>query len=287
MKSFLKKLHIKSNHSPLPTPTPKSDDDELNKPSLSSSITGWLNSVTTKKSQSPKSTQGFMEEEERQVQLALELSAKEDPEAVQIEAVKEISCLEDNRLPDVVSSRYWNYSALGYDDKIVDGFYDLYGVLAGPTSSKMPSLVELQGTPVSDNVTWEAVLVNKAADSKLSELEQRALEMAVKSISESIDCAGQNLVQRLAVLVSDHMGGPFRNPENMLIAWRDFSSRLKGTIGSMVLPLGSLKIGMARHRALLFKVLADSVGIPCCLVKGRQYAGSDKDAMNFIKLGDG
>ncbi|KAI7736710.1 hypothetical protein M8C21_033572, partial [Ambrosia artemisiifolia] len=185
MKSFLKKLHIKSNHSPLPTPTPKSDDDdELNKPvssssSLSSSITGWLNSVTTKKSQSPKSTQGFMEEEERQVQLALELSAKEDPEAVQIEAVKEISCLEDNRLPDVVSSRYWNYSALSYDDKIVDGFYDLYGVLAGPTSSKMPSLVELQGTPVSDNVTWEAVLVNKAADSKLSELEQRALEMAV------------------------------------------------------------------------------------------------------------
>ncbi|XP_076920797.1 putative serine/threonine-protein kinase SIS8 isoform X2 [Bidens hawaiensis] len=151
----------------------------------------------------------------------------------------------------------------------------------------MPSFVELQGTPVSDNVTWETVLVDKAADSKLLELEQRALEIAVKSVSESVDCAGQSLVQRLAVLVSDHMGGPVRNPDNMLVAWRDFSSRLKGTIGSMVLPLGSLKIGLARHRALLFKVLADSVGIPCCLVKGKQYTGSDKVAMNFIKLGDG
>lgn len=152
-----------------------------------------------------------------------------------------------------------NYNALSYDDKIVDGFYDLHGVLTGPTSSKMPSLVELQGTPVSDNVTWEAVVVNKAADSKLLELEQRALEIAVKSVSESVDCAGQSLVQRLAVLVSDHMGGPVRNPDNMLVAWRDFSSRLKGTIGSMVLPLGSLKIGLARHRALLFKVFTFSI----------------------------
>ncbi|MFS8019632.1 putative protein kinase TKL-CTR1-DRK-2 family [Helianthus anomalus] len=274
MKSLLKKLHIRSNQSSSP--------NELNKPL--SSITGWLKRSQT---QSPKSTGGVDQdvgvEEEYQIQLALELSAKEDPEAVQIEAVKEISLGPS----DPLAGRYWNYSALSYDDKIVDGFYDLYGVLSGPTSSKMPSLVDLQSTPVSDNVSWEAVLVNKATDSKLLELEQMALEMAVKSMSESIDSAGQNLVQRLAVLVSDHMGGPIRNPENMVIAWRDFSSRLKGTIGSMVLPLGSLKIGLARHRALLFKVLADSVGIPCCLVKGKQYTGSDKVAVNFIKLGDG
>ncbi|KAL9999119.1 putative non-specific serine/threonine protein kinase [Helianthus debilis subsp. tardiflorus] len=242
MKSFLKKLHIRSNQSSSP--------NELNKPL--SSITGWLKRSQT---QSPKSTGGVDQEEvgveeEYQIQLALELSAKEDPEAVQIEAVKEISLGSS----DPLAARYWNYSALSYDDKIVDGFYDLYGVLSGPTSSKMPSLVDLQSTPVSDNVTWEAVLVNKATDSKLLELEQMALEMAVKLMSESIDSAGQNLVQRLAVLVSDHMGGPVRNPENMVIAWRDFSSRLTGTIGSMVLPLGSLKIGLARHRALLFKV---------------------------------
>ena len=118
----------------------------------------------------------------------------------------------------------------------------------------MPSLVDLQGTPVSDDVIWEAVLVNKAADSKLLSLEQTALEMAVKSMSESVNSGGQNLVQRLAVLVSDHMGGPAGDPDKMLIAWRDLSSRLKESLGSMVLPLGLLSFGMARHRALLFKV---------------------------------
>lgn len=119
----------------------------------------------------------------------------------------------------------------------------------------MPSLVDLKKTPVSeDNVTWEALLVNKDADLKLLRLEQTALEMADKSISEPINCAGQNLVQRLAVLVSDQMGGPVGDPDKMLIAWRDLSSTLKATLRSMVLPLGSLIIGLACHRALLFKV---------------------------------
>lgn len=296
---------------------------ELNKPL--SGITGWLNSVTNKPSPiSPPSSsnlktteriEGFDSvsssaldaamdevrtwdlgsgnsrdpevEEEYQIQMALELSAREDPEAVQIEAVKQISLGSyppENTPAEVVAYRYWNYNALSYDDKILDGFYDLYGIA---TSSKMPSLVDLQGTPVSDNVIWEAVLVNKAADSKLLSLEQTALEMAVKSMSESVNSAGHNLVQKLAVLVSDHMGGPAGDPDKMLIAWRDLSSRLKATLGSMVLPLGSLNIGMARHRALLFKVLADSVGIPCRLVKVKQYTGSNNVAINFIKLGDG
>ncbi|KAL8245906.1 hypothetical protein R6Q59_007122 [Mikania micrantha] len=322
MKNLLKKLHIRSTPSSdansqrsVSISEPHSESRELNKPL--SSITGWLNSVTNKRSPSRQSIEGFDSisssqldaamdelrvfdsgsgnsrdpevEEEYQIQLALELSAKEDPEAVQIEAVKQISlvsCPPENTPAEIVAYRYWNYSALSYDDKILDGFYDLYGVWTGPTSSKMPSLVDLQATPMSDNVTWEAVLVNKASDSKLLELEQRALEMAVKSMSESINGAGQNLVHRLASLVSDHMGGPVGDPEKMLVTWRDFSSRLRQSIGSMVFPLGSLNIGMARHRALLFKVLADSVGIPCRLVKGK-YTGSNNVAMNFIKLGDG
>lgn len=49
-------------------------------------------------------------EEEYQIQLALELSAREDPEAVQIEAVKQISlgsCATDNTPAEVVAYRYW------------------------------------------------------------------------------------------------------------------------------------------------------------------------------------
>ncbi|XP_031090520.1 probable serine/threonine-protein kinase SIS8 isoform X3 [Ipomoea triloba] len=169
----------------------------------------------------------------------------------------------------------------------MDGFYDLYGIQTESTSSKMPSLVDLQRTRVSDHISWEAILVNRAADSKLLKLEQRALEIAVRSRSESLSFVGGDLVQKLAALVSDHMGGPVVDPDNMLIAWKNLSYKLKKTHGSMVLPLGSLTIGLARHRALLFKVLADSVGVPCRLVKGQQYTGSDDVAMNFVKIDDG
>ncbi|CAK7349609.1 unnamed protein product [Dovyalis caffra] len=229
-------------------------------------------------------------EEEYQIQIALELSAREDPEAVQIEAVKQISlgsCAPENTPAEVIAYRYWNYNVLSYDDKVLDGFYDLYGIMTESTSDRMPSLVDLQGTPVSDGVTWEAVLVNRAADANLLKLEQKALEMAVKSRSECRVSMGSALVQRLAVLVSDYMGGSVGDPSNLSRAWQSLSYSLKATLGSMVLPLGSLTIGLPRHRALMFKVLADSVGIPCRLVKGHLYTGSDDVAMNFVRINDG
>ncbi|XP_022923956.1 probable serine/threonine-protein kinase SIS8 isoform X1 [Cucurbita moschata] len=289
-----------------------------------SGLSGWLNSVTNRRSPSPPSSSNptageIMEpsdsvssrdaaldtsrhdsgssnsrdpdiEEEYQIQLALEMSAREDPEAAQIEAVKQISlgsCDPDNTPAEVIAFRYWNYNSLSYDDKILDGFYDLYGVFTESTSEKMPSLVDLQGAPMSGSVTWEAVLINKAADANLLKLEQTALEMAIKMGSESPISVNSYLVRKLAVLVSDHMGGPVGDPEKMLIKWRNLSYSLKATLGSMVLPLGSLTVGLARHRALLFKLLADGVGIPCRLVKGPQYTGSDDVAMNFVKIDDG
>ncbi|XP_031406805.1 probable serine/threonine-protein kinase SIS8 isoform X2 [Punica granatum] len=229
-------------------------------------------------------------EEEYQIQLALELSAREDPEAVQIEAVKQISlgsCSSDNTPAEITAYRYWNYNSLGYDDKILDGFYDLYGVLNESTFGRMPSLVDLQGTSILDSVAWEAVLVNRSADSKLLQLEDKALEIAVKLRLGPRVPQQADLVRALALLVSEYMGGPVGNPDNMLRSWRSLVSRLKSTHGSMVLPLGSLTIGLARHRALLFKVLADSVSIHCRLVKGYQYTGSADVAMNFVKIDDG
>eukprot|EP00268_Persea_americana_P046744 TRINITY_DN4829_c0_g1_i3.p1 TRINITY_DN4829_c0_g1~~TRINITY_DN4829_c0_g1_i3.p1 ORF type:complete len:1070 (-),score=263.44 TRINITY_DN4829_c0_g1_i3:1148-4357(-) len=314
----------RSNECPSPELSPsRSSPIRQTEQKTISSLSGWFNSVTTKHSNSPPSTSNVGREgmdsrddlgpldmgssilgtdsesrslqntemdEECQIQLALELSAKEDPEAVQIEAVKQISlgsCPPQNTPAELVAYRYWNYAALGYDDKILDGFYDLHGVLAESKSKKMPSLVDLQSIPVSDSISWEAVLVNRVADTDLSKLEQRALMMAVESKSGSIGFDDSDLVQKLAVLVACYMGGPVVDPDNMLLTWRDLSNRLRESLGNMVLPLGQLKIGLARHRALLFKVLADSVGVPCQLVKGQQYTGSDDVAMNIVKISDG
>uniref|UniRef100_A0A0R0J9B7 non-specific serine/threonine protein kinase n=1 Tax=Glycine max TaxID=3847 RepID=A0A0R0J9B7_SOYBN len=308
MKNLLKKLHIMSNRSENEQGSCSSKGNKSNLGSSSSSnkkvlgskspqssgLSSWLHSVANRQSAGPPpsltqargermepsdavSSGGFDAvsdsarldsgssasrdpevEEEYQIQLALELSAKEDPEAAQIEAVKQISlgsCDPGYTPAEVVAYRYWNYNALGYDDKTLDGFYDLYGSLTESTPARMPSLVDLQlqGTPISD------------------------FEVVIDS----------NLVRKLAIFVADYMGGPVGDPESMTRAWRSLSYSLKATLGSMVLPLGSLTIGLARHRALLFKVLADSLGIPCRLVKGLQYTGSDDVAINFVKIDDG
>ncbi|XP_077236064.1 putative serine/threonine-protein kinase SIS8 [Tasmannia lanceolata] len=319
----------RSNDSPSPTVSPSRLSNRHSEQMPLSGFSGWLNSKTNRHSSSPplscsnvgkdrkqamdglgSSGLGSLDigsemgrrdsesrerrdpelEEEYQVQIALELSAREDPEAVQIEAVKQISlgsCPPHNTPAEVVAYRYWNYNAISYDDKILDGFYDLFGILAESTSEKMPSLVDLQGTPVSDSISWEAVLVNRVADADLLKLEQRALMMAVESRSGSLGFVGSDLVRKIAALVADYMGGPVGDPDSMLKAWRNLSNSLRASVGNMVLPLGQLKIGLARHRALLFKVLADSVGLPCRLVKGQQYTGSDDVAMNFVNVDDG
>jgi len=119
----------------------------------------------------------------------------------------------------------------------------------------MPSLVDLQGKPTSDDVTWEAVLVNRAGDSNLLKLEQEAMKMAANSGKDFEVVLNSNLVRKLAIMVADYMGGSVKDPESMSRAWKSLSYSLKATLGSMVLPLGSLTIGLARHRALLFKVL--------------------------------
>ena len=42
--------------------------------------------------------------------------------------------------------------------------------------------------------------------------------------------------------------------EDLVSAWRAGSDDLKDCLGSVVVPVGSLSIGLCRHRALLFKV---------------------------------
>lgn len=42
--------------------------------------------------------------------------------------------------------------------------------------------------------------------------------------------------------------------EGLVPIWEDISKKLKDCLGSIVLPIGSLSIGLCRHRALLFKV---------------------------------
>ncbi|KAI3832441.1 hypothetical protein MKX03_020675, partial [Papaver bracteatum] len=248
-------------------------------------------------------------EEEFQVQLALAISAS-DPDGKfrgggggedieldhQIKAAQRISlgvlpCGGGSNVPvldtpvDILSLRYWNYNVVNYDEKVVDGFYDVYGTSFSSTQGKMPLLVDLQAVSTSDNIDYGVILVDRSIDPALQQLERRAFSLSMECQTSESDPIASGLVQKIADLVVETMGGPVADADEMIRRWIDRSYELRRTLNTIVLPLGCFDIGLSRHRALLFKVLADRINLPCRLVKGSYYTGTDEGAVNLIKIG--
>ncbi|KAM3378300.1 serine/threonine-protein kinase EDR1 [Capsicum galapagoense] len=237
----------------------------------------------------------YTSEEEYQVQLALALSVSSSqsqdtfPSDVNSSnsqilggggrSAAELARDRADAAADLLSKQYWDYGVLDYEEKVVDGFYDVYTLFTDPENrGKMPSLTELETNPGSSD--FEGVIINRRIDPSLDELMQIAHCITLDCPPSEISL----LVLRLSELVTGHFGGPVKDANIILAKWIEISTELRTSLHTSVLPIGSLKIGLSRHRALLFKVLADHVGIPCRLVKGSHYTGLEDDAVNIIKL---
>lgn len=318
MKHIFKKLHIGSNHDPnrssdssIPVTSPSCSSDHRaasssqqsgnspaspsSAPSSTAPVTVSTTGTTTPLSTTANRSDYMSSEEEFQFQLALAISAsnsefRDDPEKDQIRAATLLS-LDNQRVESerdkveaaagALSKHYWEYNVLDYEEKVVDGFYDVFGLLTETTNQgKMPSLADLETNMGSSG--FEVLLVNQTIDPALEELVQVAQCIA-------LDCPVSEvgiLVQRLAELVTGHMGGPVKDANVMLARWLERSMELRTSLHTSVLPIGSITIGLSRHRALLFKVLADRIKMPCRLLKGSHYTGVEDDAVNVIKLED-
>ncbi|PKI70723.1 hypothetical protein CRG98_008956, partial [Punica granatum] len=245
-------------------------------------------------------------EEEFQVQLALAISAssadhvdpREDPdESAQINAAKRISLgcpaaegggCDSGALVELLSLRYWSYNVVNYDEKVMDGFYDVHGIQSSTVGQgKMPSLVDLQAVSISANIDYEVILVNRVVDPELQQLETMAMALSVESRASEYGPIVSGLVQKVADMVVNRMGGPVFDADEMVKRWTLRSYELRNSLNSIVLPLGQLDIGLSRHRALLFKVLADRIDLPCKLVKGSYYTGTDEGAVDLIRIENG
>ncbi|XWS72459.1 hypothetical protein CRYUN_Cryun02cG0041500 [Craigia yunnanensis] len=151
----------------------------------------------------------------------------------------------------------------------------------------MPSLVDLQVISELDNFDYEVILVNRLLDPELQELEKRVYNIYVQSraFGHGLDLSG--LIQKIAEIVVNRMGGPVGDAEEMLRMWTSRSYELRNSLNTIILPLGRLDVGLSRHRALLFKVLADRINLPCMLVKGSYYTGTDDGAVNLVRINNG
>ncbi|KAL2940355.1 Serine/threonine-protein kinase EDR1 [Bienertia sinuspersici] len=126
----------------------------------------------------------------------------------QIMAAKQMSLAcspsvpDNERLSEFLSLKYWNYNVVQYDEKTVDGFYDVYAIASNSTGQgEMPLLVDLQAISILDNAEYEVVLVNRSVDVQLQQLENKVYAISVECKVLGQGMYLNNLLQRLADLV--------------------------------------------------------------------------------------
>lgn len=148
-----------------------------------------------------------------------------------------------------------SYNAVNYDEKVMDGFYDVHGAQPNTLGKgKMPSLVDIQAMSISANIDYEVIVVNRTLDPELQQLEKKAMALSVESQAFNFGQSVSSLVQKIADMVVNRMGGPVCDADEMVKKWTLRSYELRCLLNSFTLPLGRLDIGLSRHRALLFKV---------------------------------
>ncbi|KAH8497436.1 hypothetical protein H0E87_019920 [Populus deltoides] len=172
---------------------------------------------------------------------------------------------------------------LSYNDRIPDGFYVMHGLdpytWSISADSRVPSFESLKAV---NDLSIEVVLVDRLRDPGLKELHNRVIGLWSGSNTT------KDVVEQLANLVCNRMGGVVFNEDddNFAKCWKECTEVMKRRLGSVVILVGSLTIGLCVHRSLLFKVLADSINLPCRIVNGCKYCRRDVVSSCLVQVGD-
>ncbi|XP_074276817.1 serine/threonine-protein kinase CTR1-like [Silene latifolia] len=233
-------------------------------------------------------------EESYQLQLALALrlstqaASADDPNVLDSVPEDLSSRLSSSESAESVSHRFWVNGCLSYFDKIPDGFYHIYGMdpyvwsmcADLQESGRIPSIETLKSVDPVNESSLEVVLIDRHSDAKLKEFQNQALDISSNCITS------EDLVDQLANLVCSCLKGTASTREEDLVPiWEEFILGLKDCLGSVVLPIGSLSTGLCRHRALLFKVLADAIDLPCRIAKGCKYCSKNNASSCLVRFG--
>uniref|UniRef100_A0A674IGZ6 Armadillo repeat containing 3 n=1 Tax=Terrapene triunguis TaxID=2587831 RepID=A0A674IGZ6_9SAUR len=217
----------------------------------------------------------------------------------------------DKLLDNNLSQKYSQMGYLSSSNIITDGFYDYGQVKPGV---KLLSLEELSIQELNDHRA--IILVNaklpevkgkgkKEEDKPKEEEELQTMPKVQQEVilekllwlppfdsillDYIIDASKiilpltttKEQVVALALFVADKMGGPIERDKLHEFSWELHISEIEFELKCNVVPIGKIKKGTFYHRALLFKVIADRIGIGCSLVRG-EYGR----AWNEVKLVD-
>jgi tRNA A-37 threonylcarbamoyl transferase component Bud32 len=162
-----------------------------------------------------------------------------------------------------LSRKYFTDNSLAAGDFIVDGFFD-------PGSAVFDSLKSLRAQELSArSSSREVILVDQTQDEHLEMLVRKAQS----ALDSFVDQTSQARV--LASFVSVSLGGD----AVQVAAVTQHVKDIQNVLGTTVVPLGMLRIGLCRHRSILFKYLCDRFAIPCELRRGSVHGPSSGSAL--------
>ncbi|XP_051737858.1 armadillo repeat-containing protein 3 isoform X3 [Ctenopharyngodon idella] len=146
-------------------------------------------------------------------------------------------------------------------------------VMSSKRSSKTPSKMKGKGQKEDEKKKDEdeskpqqEMVVDEAWSLPYDAAFHNLLKEAAESISPLQDEV--KMYTALAMLVSEAMGGQVEPEKLHDFLWELHISELKFEACSNIILIGKIKKGTYVHRALLFKVLADRIGLSCSLIRG-------------------
>lgn len=178
----------------------------------------------------------------------------------------------DNQIRErKVSLDYLKKGFLDFADRIPNGFVD------GGRKMTYEKNAKGEYQPVSAN--REVIVVDRENDLQLNKI----IEDSKRWLSNFK--TQKQKIASLAMFVSNHFGGS-RNPKIEENTEEEINLTMKRR-RSQKIRLGEISNGVCRHRAILFKLLADENGIRSRLVRGSFYKKGYGHAWNVVMLDDG
>ena len=179
-----------------------------------------------------------------------------------------------------MAERFYSRYSLNFSERLADGFYSIYPNPVDCTFPKTFDLESLRAFVADDGEgEREVSIVDRSTDLLLQEFDAECFDL-IGHIDYRCDASPE-----LARLVAERMGGPAESDETLRERWEVERRRLSEEHGGAVFPIGSIKIGLQRHRALLFKSVADFLEIPSQIVRGKYYCGHDDGVMIIVMCG--
>jgi len=194
-----------------------------------------------------------------------------------------------------LAARYWislSLDAFEELDSETDGFYDMWGDFGDAAEDgRCPSLRALLQAPAAagDGARREVLLVDRRTDVLLAErLRHLQSELERSGAAEGLPEARAAFLGRYVAAALGGAAGGQAEQEALAAAWAAQAEALQEAGGGCaVLRLGDLTVGLARHRALLFKALAPAARLRCRLVRGQYYCGGDEAAAAVVLVTPG